>query len=94
MDEIDEFHVVERRRGRGVGTALLERATAEARAAGRVRIQLQLGEQNTDARRFYEGRGFRRRDRFQLWDKPLPAPALDDAREGARGGDPARERDA
>ncbi len=71
MAEIDELFVAEERRGGGVGRALLESATADLRAAGLVRIQLQLGSSNVDGRRFYRREGYKPREGFVLWDKPL-----------------------
>lgn len=71
MAEIDEFYVAEELRGSGIGAALIDVATADMRAAGLVRVQLQLGNSNESGRRFYERHGYSRRDGFQLWDKPL-----------------------
>jgi ribosomal protein S18 acetylase RimI-like enzyme len=71
MAEIDEFYVAEGLRGSGIGAALIDVATADMRAAGLVRIQLQLGNLNENGRHFYERHGYRRRDGFQLWDRPL-----------------------
>jgi ribosomal protein S18 acetylase RimI-like enzyme len=45
--------------GRGVGTALLDAVTAEARKAGCRRVWLITTNDNLNAVRFYQGRGFR-----------------------------------
>ncbi len=45
--------------GRGVGTALLDAVTAEARRAGCRRVWLVTTNDNLNALRFYQGRGFR-----------------------------------
>jgi ribosomal protein S18 acetylase RimI-like enzyme len=45
--------------GRGVGTALLDAVTAEARKAGCGRVWLITTNDNLNALRFYQGRGFR-----------------------------------
>jgi GNAT superfamily N-acetyltransferase len=45
--------------GRGVGTALLEAVTAEARTAGCRRVWLITTNDNLNALRFYQARGFR-----------------------------------
>ncbi|HOG00495.1 MAG TPA: GNAT family N-acetyltransferase [Clostridia bacterium] len=46
------------REGRGVGTALLERAVAAAREKGLKRVALVTTNDNVDALRFYQKRGF------------------------------------
>jgi ribosomal protein S18 acetylase RimI-like enzyme len=48
-------------RGRGVGTALTRWCIDRARALGRTRLLLCTDRTMTDARRLYEGLGFRRR---------------------------------
>jgi GNAT superfamily N-acetyltransferase len=73
MAEVDEFFVVEEQRGSGTGTQLLGAAVAAMKSAGLVRVQLQLGDQNASGRSFYVRHGFRRREGYQLWDKPLAA---------------------
>ncbi|MDO9379211.1 MAG: GNAT family N-acetyltransferase [Nocardioidaceae bacterium] len=45
-------------RGRGIGTALVEHAIAQARRRGCARVQLTSNVQRVDARRFYERLGF------------------------------------
>lgn len=71
MGEIDEFFVVAEARGQGVGGRLLEAAEAALRRRGGVRLQLQLGVTNRQARHFYERRGYRARPGFELLDKSL-----------------------
>jgi GNAT superfamily N-acetyltransferase len=71
MAEIDEFFVDAGARGRGAGAALLSALEAALAAAGCVRLQLQIGSGNHAARAFYQHRGFRGRDGYALWDKPL-----------------------
>lgn len=45
-------------RGQGVATALIEAVTAEAAAAGRDRVRLEVRASNAAARALYEGRHF------------------------------------
>jgi GNAT superfamily N-acetyltransferase len=71
MAEIDEFFVVPQQRGTGVGAQLLQAAEASLAARGCVRLQLQLSVANVSARQFYERRGYRGRDGYQLLDKSL-----------------------
>jgi GNAT superfamily N-acetyltransferase len=74
MAEVDELFVVEAQRGNGTGTRLLEAAVSAMKTAGLVRLQLQLGEQNTGGRSFYTRHGFRRRAGYQLLDRSLASP--------------------
>jgi GNAT superfamily N-acetyltransferase len=74
MAEIDEFFVVPAARGRGAGAALLSALEAALAAQGCVRLQLQIGNTNHEARAFYARRGFGGRDGYQLLDKPLREP--------------------
>jgi GNAT superfamily N-acetyltransferase len=71
MAEIDEFYLVPEARGRGLGGELLSALEAALQARGCVRLQLQLGLDNRAGRAFYERRGFRARDGYELLDKPL-----------------------
>jgi GNAT superfamily N-acetyltransferase len=71
MAEIDEFYLVPAARGRGSGSALLQHAQADLRSRGCVRLQLQLGRDNTAGRAFYQRHGFTARAGYALWDKPL-----------------------
>src|SRR5512146_1857307 len=58
---ICDLVVEQEQRGRGVGTALVERAAEIARQRGCLRIELDSGFHRTEAHRFYERRGFERR---------------------------------
>lgn len=71
MAEIDEFFVAPTARAQGVGGQLLAAAEEALRRRGCVRVQLQLGVGNAQARGFYERRGYRSRPGFELLDKPL-----------------------
>jgi ribosomal protein S18 acetylase RimI-like enzyme len=53
--------------GRGVGTALIDAVTAQARAAGCRRVWLITTNDNLNALRFYQGRGF-------AWWPSTPVP--------------------
>ena len=57
--EVTNTAVVATARGRGVGRALLERAVAEARAAGAIRVVLATGAADIGNLRFYQRCGFR-----------------------------------
>ena len=75
MAEIDEFFVLPEARSRGVGRQLLAAAETALAARGCVRLQLQLGVANSDARAFYQRRGYIARAGYELLDKPLAAHA-------------------
>jgi len=75
MAEIDEFFVLPEARSRGVGRQLLAAAETALAARGCVRLQLQLGLANSEARAFYQRRGYTVRARYELLDKPLAAHA-------------------
>ena len=53
---LEELYVAPGRRGRGVGTALMEHVLAEVEGAGE--MQINVDEVDADARRFYERHGF------------------------------------
>jgi GNAT superfamily N-acetyltransferase len=72
MGEIDEFFVLPAARSQGTGSLLLAAAEAALVRRGCVRLQLQLGIDNTAARAFYQRRGYGPRAGYQLLDKPLP----------------------
>jgi len=69
-------------RGRGIGTEILERGEAFARAAGVAKMLAGAAEPNADARALFEGRGYREVRRFyemaiELTEEPS-VPALPD----------------
>jgi len=55
---LDELYVRPPLRGRGIGTALLQRACAVVRERGARLLEINVDEVDTDARRFYERHGF------------------------------------
>lgn len=59
---LQELYVVPAMRGRGLGRALLEAASAEARAAGADQIDLGTSEDDVAARGLYESAGFTNRE--------------------------------
>jgi (aminoalkyl)phosphonate N-acetyltransferase len=75
MGEIDEFFVLPEARSRGVGRQLLAAAETALAARGCVRLQLQLGVENSEARAFYQHRGYTVRAGYELLDKPLSTHA-------------------
>lgn len=71
IGEVDEFFVLPGTRSIGVGAALLAALQTALAAEGCVRLELQLGVANPQARAFYQRHGFAARDGYQLLDKPL-----------------------
>lgn len=71
MGEIDELYVTDAARSQGTGAALLAAAERHLLAHGAVRLQLQLGADNSRAGAFYRRHGFAPRAGFTLWDKAL-----------------------
>jgi ribosomal protein S18 acetylase RimI-like enzyme len=71
MAEIDEFFVLPDTRSAGIGSSLLAAAQRDMAARGITRLQLQLGVDNQRGREFYQRQGFRRRERYELFDKSL-----------------------
>ncbi|GAA1786630.1 GNAT family N-acetyltransferase [Agromyces lapidis] len=55
---LDELYVVPALRGAGIGTALLEHAIDEVLRRGGGEMHINVDEDDTDARRFYERHGF------------------------------------
>lgn len=71
IGEIDEFFVLPEVRSCGIGTALLAALETALAGNGCVRLELQLGVANSQARAFYQRQGFAARAGYQLLDKPL-----------------------
>lgn len=59
---LEELYVVPRRRGEGIGRALLEATMEAAREGGADHIDLNTGETDTAARALYESAGFTNRE--------------------------------
>jgi GNAT superfamily N-acetyltransferase len=59
---LEELYVVPDRRGQGIGGALMDRAMSLARERGAGRMDINVDEEDVDARRFYERLGFRNYD--------------------------------
>jgi ribosomal protein S18 acetylase RimI-like enzyme len=71
MAEIDELFVAQTLRSAGIGSSLLAAAERDLRAAGAVRLQLQLNVNNERGREFYVRNGFEPREAYDLYEKPL-----------------------
>jgi GNAT superfamily N-acetyltransferase len=56
--QVESVNVAKRARSRGVGTAMMNWAVAEARRRGCLRVQLTTNVARIDAHRFYERLGF------------------------------------
>jgi GNAT superfamily N-acetyltransferase len=70
--EIDEFFVLPRLRGRGIGQAMLKAAEAAFDGAGCTNVSLQVAAGNDTARAFYHRLGYQERSGFGILDKALP----------------------
>jgi len=55
---LDELYVVPSRRGRGIGSALLEFCCASVQSRGVELMEINVDGEDRDARRFYERHGF------------------------------------
>ena len=55
---LDELYVVPRRRGQGIGSAIIGLLLSTARAKGVDLIEINVDEGDSDAQRFYERHGF------------------------------------
>jgi GNAT superfamily N-acetyltransferase len=75
MAEIDEFFVESVSRGQGVGEGLLAVARAGLAELGCVSLQMQVGDENVRAHRFYARLGFEEKRGYRLWLAPLTASA-------------------
>lgn len=67
---LEDFFVVEDWRGRGVGSALLERAMREASQRRCFEVRLDVALNNEPARAFYRRHNFQE-EGFDLWHLPL-----------------------
>ena len=79
MAEIDEFFVLEDKRSSNLGTAMLKTACDAMAQQGIVRLQLQLGSQNVNGKRFYERRGFAPLRGYDVLNKSLAPTAQPNA---------------
>jgi GNAT superfamily N-acetyltransferase len=70
---VDELFLVEKARGRGMGSAVLEFLKQEAAALGIVALHLEVARDNRRARRVYERWGFEPREQFHLMSCYLTA---------------------
>jgi GNAT superfamily N-acetyltransferase len=68
---VDEFFVVEGRRGRGLGRRALEAVLEEARRLGVRAVHLEVARGNQRARSLYESLGFSLREGFHLMSRRL-----------------------
>jgi GNAT superfamily N-acetyltransferase len=64
--KLDDVSVKEDRRGKGVGTVLMEQLKEQLRREGVTRIDVAVHLENPDARRFYEKTGFVRLNEERL----------------------------
>ncbi len=64
--KLDDVSVKEDRRGKGVGTVLMEQLKTELRREAVTRIDVAVHMENPDARRFYEKAGFVRLNEERL----------------------------
>jgi GNAT superfamily N-acetyltransferase len=73
---LDEVYLDPSRRGRGIGSALIEQAVEQARELGARRIYLEVEAANGPARRLYERLGWQPEDSQMLlrWLTQPPAP--------------------
>jgi GNAT superfamily N-acetyltransferase len=80
-DEVTVVAVAEDRQGRGIGRALMGRAVAECRSAGRRRVVVATGAADVELLRFYQRLGFRlvrvERDAFLPADGYPPGLEVD-----------------
>lgn len=58
LAQLEEFYVRPQLRGRGVGSAMIDRLLAEVSARGAIEVHIGVDEVDVDTRRFYERHGF------------------------------------
>ncbi len=68
---LEDLFVTPAARGRGVATALLERALMHARSSGACAMFLETAIENVTAQRVYERAGWAREGRFLKYNAPL-----------------------
>jgi diamine N-acetyltransferase len=64
---IDELYVLEKFRGRGIGSATLRLLEEEARRLGVKSLHLEVEDKNTAAQSFYSSLGYRSNSRFLMF---------------------------
>ncbi len=67
MAEIDELFVAAPHRRRGIGQGLLDRARTDLAARGCHCLQMQVADDNAQARGFYSRLGFEQKKGYRLW---------------------------
>lgn len=67
---LDELYVIPEYRGRGIGTALLEGAIAEAQRSGCAAVDLEVDENHRQAENLYQRHGFEQLSRSR-WVKKM-----------------------
>lgn len=72
---VDELFLVEKARGQGIGSAVLEFVKREAATLGIVVLHLELARDNRRGRRVYERWGFEPREQFHLMSCYLTSSA-------------------
>lgn len=77
---LDELYVAPPQRGQGIGAAMLRLAVDELLRRGGEEMHINVDEDDVDARRFYERRGFTNREpgngeRMLLYECQFPGPA-------------------
>lgn len=58
LAQLEELYVIPALRDRGIGTKLLDRASAEVAEAGAAEIHINVDEDDVDTRQFYDHHGF------------------------------------
>ena len=63
---VDEFHIRENVRGRGMGSEALAQLIPQLAAAGLMALHLEVSPDNTRAQKLYARRGFKMRNGYRL----------------------------